>query len=251
MQAGTPIPTPFQSFTRNGINIRRGELALIAAAPGGGKSALTMFIAQNGDGKGGTIPTFYFSADSPASTVFQRSASMATGWELAEVERLLNDGCGADLEQRVNHATSHMQWSFKSTITPDYMMDELEAYAMVHGEWPQLIVVDNLMNMDMGTESEFDGLNDASFFLNDLARDTGAAVVALHHVAGEHESGERPIPLSGLRGKVSKLPSLVLTLSRCDGVKVSVVKNRSAQADPSGGLGVTLGADLGRMSFSG
>ena len=103
------------------------------------------------------------------------------------------------------------------------------------------------MNIDSGFEDEFRGLGEASFFLLNIARDTGAAVIALHHVGGEHEGGGAPIPLSGLRGKVSKLPALILTLHRADGMRVSVVKNRSGKSDPSGNYGVSLRADLARM----
>lgn len=249
--AGEPIPVPFGSFKRMGIHFRRGEFALIAAAPGGGKSALMQYIAKNSHNENGPTPTFYFSADSPSFTVFHRMGAMVTGMTMQEVEDTMKSSRANELREAVADVTSHIQYSFKSTLDPELIMDELEGYANVHGAWPTLIIIDNLMNIDMGSDGEIQNLADGSFFLNDLARDTGSAVVALHHVTGEHESGTSPIPLSGLRGKVSKLPSLILTLHRTDELKVSVVKNRSAQADPTGAYGVRLGCDLSRMRFSG
>lgn len=251
VEQGTPIATPFKSFKSEGIHFRRGNLGLIAASPGGGKTALATAIVQRGDDAGTKHPTFYFSADSDATTVFQRSAAIATDYPLSEVERLMGEGGMPMLESRVQNAAGHIRYSFKTALTPESMMDELEAYAFVFGAWPEVIVVDNLSNIDAGFEDEFRNLGEASFFLMNLARDTGAAVIALHHVGGEHEAGGRPIPLSGLRGKVSKLPSMILTLHRADGMKVSVVKNRSGKADPSGGWGVGLYADLSRMHFEG
>ena len=247
---GTPIPTPFKAFAYNGIHFRRGGLSLVAAAPGGGKSALVQNIVQRGNDEGHRLPTLYFSADSDATTMFTRSAAMATGYEMGEVERLMEEGGQEMLEERVRQASAHVQYSFQSTLDYDAIEDELQAYALVHGSWPQVIVADNLMNIDSGFEDEFRGLGEASFFLLNIARDTGAAVIALHHVGGEHEGGGAPIPLSGLRGKVSKLPALILTLHRADGMRVSVVKNRSGKSDPSGNYGVSLRADLARMTIT-
>ena len=214
-------------------------------------SALAQNIVTRGDGNGTVARTFYFSADSDAQTMFTRSAAMSTGYEMSEVERLMREGGMEMLDARVRQATAHINYSFKSTLDVDYMMDELTAYAHVYGEWPEVIVADNLSNIEVGVDDEWRGLGEASFFLMDLARDTGAAVIALHHVSGEHEAGGRPIPLSGLRGKVSKLPALILTLHRAQGLKVSVTKNRSGRADPGGNFGVELTADLARMSFEG
>lgn len=213
-------------------------------------SALVQNIVQRGNDEGHRLPTLYFSADSDATTMFTRSAAMATGYEMGEVERLMEEGGQEMLEERVRQASAHVQYSFQSTLDYDAIEDELQAYALVHGSWPQVIVADNLMNIDSGFEDEFRGLGEASFFLLNIARDTGAAVIALHHVGGEHEGGGAPIPLSGLRGKVSKLPALILTLHRADGMRVSVVKNRSGKADPSGNYGVSLRADLARMTIT-
>ena len=213
-------------------------------------SALVQNIVQRGNDEGHRLPTLYFSADSDATTMFTRSAAMATGYEMGEVERLMEEGGQEMLEERVRQASAHVQYSFQSTLDYDAIEDELQAYALVHGAWPQVIVADNLMNIDSGFEDEFRGLGEASFFLLNIARDTGAAVIALHHVGGEHEGGGAPIPLSGLRGKVSKLPALILTLHRADGMRVSVVKNRSGKSDPSGNYGVSLRADLARMTIT-
>jgi replicative DNA helicase len=249
-EQGAPIPTPFGKFSYNGICFRRGGLSLVAAAPGGGKSALVQNIVQRGDDEGGVASTLYFSADSDANTMFQRSAAIATGYTLQEVERLLEEGGHLMLEERVRAASAHVRYCFESSLSIDRIMDEIDAYALVFGRYPEVVVLDNLSNVDAGFEDEFRNLGESSFDLLNIARDTDAAVIALHHVGGEHENGDKPIPLSGLRGKVSKLPALVLTLHRAEGLKVSVVKNRSGKGDPTGGYGVTLHADLSRMQIS-
>lgn len=249
---GDPIPTPFSKFKYNGIHFRRGSLSLVAAAPGGGKTALVQNIVQRGDGEGRVAKVLYLSADSDASQMFQRSAAMATGYELAEVERLMNEGGQEMLEERVRKASSHIQYSFDSTHTTESVMDELTAYALVHGSWPEVLCLDNLLNLDAGFDDEWRNLAEASFDLLNIARDTGAAVIALHHVGGSHEMGDKPMGLDALRGKVSKLPALVLTLHRAgEGqMNVSVVKNRTSKGDASGNYGVTLRADLARMTIT-
>lgn len=233
------------------MHIRRGQLSLVAAPGGTGKTALVQSIVQRGDDHGVTLPTLYFSADSDAVTVFQRSAAMATGYELPEVERLMREGGMQMLEERVRSATSHIRWNFKSSLELDDIMDEIEAYAHVYGEYPSIMCFDNISNITSGEPDEFRDLQEVSFFLHDLARDTGAACIALHHVAGSFEDSGKPIPMSGIRGKISKTPELILTLYRASGLNVSVVKNRVGRADPSGGFFVTLNADYARMSFEG
>nr|WP_306428149.1 DnaB-like helicase C-terminal domain-containing protein [Brevibacterium sp. 68QC2CO] len=254
--AGKPISVPYGNFSANGVCFRRGEFTLVAAGPGSGKSALMLNMLQRGNGHGHVHPTVYFSADSGPAQVFQRSATIACNnhgyaYDMAGVEQIAKDEGGhAWLEDLVRQDASHIRYSFDSTLTTDGIMDELESYGMVYGEWPEVIVIDNLMNVDAGSGEEFTDLNEASFFLNDLARDTNAAVIALHHVGGQHEDGDKPIPLGGLRGKVSKLPSMILTLHRVeDEMKVSVVKNRAGRAQADGGWGVELQCNLAYMAF--
>jgi len=83
-----------------------------------------------------------------------------------------------------------------------------------------------------------------------VATKTKAAVVVLHHSTGMYEDGAQVIPQSGVNGKVSKFPSMVLTLHRPDGttLNVSAVKNRFGPADPSGfRVQARLNVDYARM----
>jgi hypothetical protein len=103
-------------------------------------------------------------------------------------------------------------------------------------------------------EGEFQMLEEACVIMKGLARDTNAAVIALHHVSGALEDGLTAIPLSGLRGKIPKTPATVLTLHRGEGgkqLRVSPVKVRSGVADASGNWSLPIAIDLNRMSFTG
>lgn len=249
--AAEPIPLPWVSFRNEGVAIRRGQFTLVSAPGGTGKTAFVHYALQCGDLEGNKLPTYYASMDSDAATVWHRSAAMATGYAMPEVERLMNEGGIEMLDARVKAATSHIRWGFKSSMTLNDLIDELEAYATVHGNWPAVIAVDNISNLTSEMQGEFEDLQEVSFALNDIARDTGAAVIALHHVGAEFETAGRAIPMSGIRGRISKTPQTILTLHRSHDkeLKVSVVKQRSGRADPSGGWGIHLQASFEHMQF--
>src|SRR5690606_1197039 len=90
--AGEPIYNPLNIMNANEAFIRRGQLTLIAAGPGTGKSAVTQFILQKGDAKGRKNSVLYFSADSDADTMFKRAAAIETGWDMSEIDRLIREG---------------------------------------------------------------------------------------------------------------------------------------------------------------
>jgi hypothetical protein len=77
-------------------------------------------------------------------------------------------------------------------------------------------------------------------YMSDMARVTGAHVLSLHHVTGEYSDGLQPIPLSGVKGKIGRVPNVILTIHKeIDGMDgrilhVSPVKNREGFEDSSG-----------------
>ncbi|MBT2587983.1 DnaB-like helicase C-terminal domain-containing protein [Arthrobacter sp. ISL-95] len=235
--------------------IRKGQLTLIPAGPGTGKSAIVQTILQRGDDRGNLNTAIYFSADSDPSTMFKRAAAIHSGWEQSAIEDILTTGDSSGIEAAVKAATSHIRWDFNSSPSEEYILRELEAYAATFGAWPDVAVVDNVKNVDIGTgEGEFGMLEQTCVFLHQIARDTNMAVIALHHVNGEFENGVTPIPLNGVRGKITKTPEVVLTLHRSDdGTKahISPVKNRNGKADASGRWFLPINVDMARMSFTG
>lgn len=234
--------------------IRRGQLTLIAAGPGTGKSAFIQSWLQRGDDKGNKNRVLYFSADSDSTTMHKRAAAVATGYTQDDIEQILTTGDPAGIESAVTSSASHMWWSFETAPDPDYIELELHAYLEVMGDFPEALVYDNLKNIYLGTDGgEFEALEQTCEYLHNLARDTGAAVIALHHVAGEtYENGLTPIPLTGVRGRVTKTPEVVLTLHRTDQhLNISPVKNRNGKAQPSGKWFLQVSSDLSRMAYSG
>ncbi len=252
--AGEPIHLPFACMISTKTFIRRGELTLIAAGPGTGKSAFVQAIAQRGNDRGDLNTSIYFSFDTDSATMFKRAASIHSGWNQSDVENIMENGDRKGVEAAVSKATSHMRWSFESS-TEEAILLEIEAYAATFGEFPEILIFDNTKDISMGVgEGEFQMLEEACVFMKGLARDTNAAVIALHHCIGAMEDGLTPIPLSGLRGKISKTPATILTLHRADAgkqLRVSPVKVRSGVADASGNWSLPIAIDLNRMSFTG
>lgn len=251
--AGEPILAPFSVFEANKLHLRKGNLILVAAGPGTGKTALVHSIVQRGDDAGRTNSTIFFSADSSAWDLYTRAAAIATGRTMDDIEAELNEHGSARLDAIVNDATKHMWMSFRSDPSDQYVLEQVQAYAAIYGSYPEVIVVDVLKALEVGNgDDEFRALEEACVFLHDLAKDTSSAVIALHHVRGDLEDGFSQIPLSGIRGKVSKTPAQILTLHRgMSSLNVSIVKNRGGKADATGSLFCPIVADLSRMSFQG
>ncbi|MFJ8384717.1 AAA family ATPase [Streptomyces sp. NPDC094438] len=231
--AGEPIPTTLKALHDLGVHIRRGQLHLIAAGPGTGKSALALNIAIKS-----AVPTMYFSADSDAFTQYVRSAANVSGWTTTQVEAAIEQGRTESFDTAL--AGLDIRWSFDASPDLDEIEQSLIAYAMIYG-WPALVVIDNVTNVvapEMGEGHA--GLDELCAFFHDLARRMEAAIVLLHHVTGPYNDGVNPIPLSGIKGQVGRVPEVILTLHRggteFEGydLRVSNVKNRGEKADASG-----------------
>lgn len=248
--AGDPLPTVFNTLATEGVHFRRGQFTLVAAAPGVGKSAFALTLALKA-----AAPGFYFSADTDPLTTYLRSGAMLTGWKTGDIENAVEHHNTATVDAYLERL-NHIRFDFAGCITVDAIEDQLQAFVMAYGEWPHAIFVDNLSNLDMPESPEgYLALEAACDYLHQLGRQTSAAITALHHVTGAYDDGVTPVPMSGLRGKVSKVPETILTLYRTGSgdsgqLHVCPVKNRTGKADPSGAWSVPLAYEPSRMHIS-
>lgn len=185
----------------------------------------------------------YFSADSDAFTQLVRSVSILTGIRQDEVEDMVIEDV---LPENAVSLLTGLPIRFNYSASPSLTTIErsMEAYDELHGDFPALVVVDNITNVqnDMGDGADpFSGLEGLMDYLHDMARETEACVVGLHHVLGEYNDGMKPIPLSGVKGQIGRVPELIFTLHRrpeddysVPKIGVSPVKVRGAKFDPSG-----------------
>lgn len=113
----------------------------------------------------------------------------------------------------------------------------LQGYEEIYGEYPHIVVVDNITNVRSETSDQdpFAGLEGLCDYFNTMARETRACVVLLHHVTGEYARSEDPVPLTGIKGQIHRVPQMCATLfKRHQGIGVSVVKLRNGPFDADG-----------------
>lgn len=220
----TPLPEVWKELTHQDIKFRRGQVCMIAAAPNAGKSMLALIYAI----KAGR-PTLFFSADTDTATVMLRTAAAISGHSQSTIEKALEKTPKA--YDYTMAKADHIQWVFDSSPSLDDIEMEIKAYLELYGIMPELIIIDNLMNVLAESENEWAGLRSIMAELHDMARKTEACVMVLHHVseATEYGSPEYPPPRRAIHGKVSQLPAMICTLGY-DPVnatlRVSAVKNR-------------------------
>lgn len=220
-----------------GAIFRRGQLVLIAAGPGTGKSVLTLTQSLKS-----MVPSLMFSADSDAFTQLSRSIAILDEVSVESAAQMI---LGSVIPEATESQLSAvpLRIDYEASPSPGDMEELLEAYCELYGEYPGIVVVDNITNVrsDMGEDGDpFSGLEGLMDYLHGMARGTGACVIGLHHVTGDYNNGDKPIPLNGVKGQITRVPEMVLTLFRkaLDDMStilcVSVVKNRGGKQDPTG-----------------
>ena len=234
----TPLPDVWNDLAKRQIKFRRGQVCMIAAAPNAGKSMFALIYAVKAK-----VPTLFFSADTDIATVMMRAASHLSGHSQLLVEGNLNSNRHYYDKHLEN--ISNIQFVFDSSPSLDDIELEIKAYVELYGIPPELIVVDNLMNVAAETDNEWAGLRSIMVDFHDMARKTEACVMVLHHVSEQSEYGKTSFPphRRAIHGKVSQLPALILTLGfdPLDGtLKVAPVKNRFGPHTADGSDFVTL-----------
>ena len=220
----TPLPDVWVGLKNKEIKFRRGQVCMVAAAPNAGKSMFALIYAIKAN-----VPTLFFSADTDTTTVMMRAAAHVSGHTQITVEaNLANNSHYYDQHFQ---KLGHIKWVFDSSPSIDDLELEIRAYVELYGIAPELIVIDNLMNVAAETENEWAGLRAIMMELHDMARKTEACVLILHHVSEQSEYGSptNPPHRRSIHGKVSQLPALILTLGYDPGqatLKVAAVKNR-------------------------
>lgn len=244
-EAGEPLPPVFSSFEKLNVGLRRGQAVLVGAAPGVGKSvlALTYVLEMK-------VPTLYLAMDSDAPSMAARVYSRVKNVSHRYAEELVDSG-----DPQVSLALDDINWvDFQFPESPDIkeVVDRTRAFAEVQGEYPHLIVIDNLMDLSVG-EDEATTYKEGIVAAVRLARASKAAVLVLCHVMGEYEDGDKIIPQGGFLYKIAKKPSLALTMNHGtdpQSLWVSVVKNRSGPSSANGKeYRVRLRRDYSRMKI--
>ena len=235
-RGGASLPEVFRAFTEAQITIRRGEVSMVAGQPGAGKSTLALKLATASG-----VPTLYFSADTHAHTMAIRTIAMISGYTQSVVESYMesNPLWGKDILGRAEH----IRWCFDPAPSLQDIEEEIQVYREVTGSDPEMVVIDNAVDVTHESGDEFSSLRSLMREVKWWARDTDAAFLILHHTSESFDGHPCP-PRRAIHGKVAQVPALVLTLASTESrMAVSAVKNRYGPADPTGAAHVALGYD--------
>lgn len=221
------IQNPWRALSQRGIGFRRGELTMLAGPPGSGKSSVALSLAVQAG-----VPALYLSSDTTRETTNLRLIQMLTSISGAQAEEF--SGGDPLWASQILSQARHISFDDNSAPTVGYIESLIEAYIVVHGIAPELLVVDNLADVviDEG-DGGFMGLKALTRDLREFARTYQASVLVLHHTR-EVTHQEICPPQWTLSGKVSEVPALILTINgqHTPGLMaISAVKNRWAKPD--------------------
>jgi replicative DNA helicase len=244
----TPLPDVWKDLKDKQIRFRRGQVCMVAAAPNAGKSMFALVYAIKAN-----IPTLFFSADTDIATVMMRTAAHISGHNQTLVEENLTKN--SKYYDDKFDTVKNIQWVFDSSPSLDDIELEIKAYIELYGIPPELIVIDNLMNVAAESDNEWAGLRQIMVELHDMARQTEACVMVLHHVSEQSEYGSTTEPphRRAIHGKVSQLPAMILTLGYepvQNELRVAAVKNRFGKHSADGRDCVTLFVNYGSCQIS-
>lgn len=207
---------------------------MVAGRSGTQKSGFALFWTASMN-----LPTLYFSADMSAFTASSRLASMATGDTSEDVQA----GMAAGGAQRARYLDalkdSNITFSFGSPITWAGIGEELEAFVELHDAYPEVIVLDNLMDFE-NAESDYTEQMAVMQGVTELARETGATVIIMHHASDKSWNAEsqpfEPPSRKEIKGGLAEKPELSLTVALDPhdlSYKVACVKQRMGPCDPT------------------
>lgn len=233
---GTFLPAVLRPLEDMKMKTRLGTATFVAGPPGAYKTGFILYLVLRWN-----LPTLYFSADSEPFEMFERSAAAITGDTMEQV-RATPDNYVDSLQ-----VASNVRFVYEDSPSYEDVELEVAAYAEVFGEFPKVIVIDNLMNLTGENENEWGAHRDHARVIHKLTRITKAALFVLAHMADDRPDPTKPSPRSKLMGKVGALPKVIWSLALDDErLLVAPVKSRWGPADASGSTFATVYCDPSR-----
>lgn len=227
------LPCPYQILKENEAFFQRGTSNLIASAPGVGKSIFMQDYMMKAQ-----IPAVYFSMDTPRHVFEDRAAMMAQ----------------AQGQEYSSDFYSHLGLFFRTGVTAQETILGIGAYAEIHGQFPHLVVIDNLKNTAGTADGELARQQEYLEVLDVVAKEANLCAVVLHHVQAQYNSGLVPIPKDGIKNQLIDLAHLVLTITRSrynDELLIATVKNRTGPDDCTGQTRHSISVNYDTLELTG
>jgi hypothetical protein len=186
-----------------------------------------------------------------AHTAITRLAAVLSGDTVESViENIHGPGAGWYQEFLAN---CQIQFCFDSSPNLDDIADEIDAYVEAWDAFPDLILIDNLLNVEAETGESYQGMLAIMAELHRMGRMTKSAVWVLHHTTESTNNDPRfPQPRRDIQGKVTQLPEIVLTVAldpQTNIFRAAPVKVRSGKSDANARIYQELTAYPERASF--
>lgn len=238
-----PLPLP-PELNGCGFKIRRGQLVMVAGISGAGKSTFVQWLLSRMN-----VSVLYGSADMDPWDSTVNVAAMMTGHDKNVIEKAMQEGHDGFYMETL--ADSKLRFFYDSTPSLDDVSEELDAHVELWDEWPDVVVVDNLVNVE--DSGEYAGKMHILSELHSLAHSTGITVFVLHH-ALESQQKDVTMPSSkrDIDSKVTHYPELIVTVALdqvSEMFRAACVKQRGGFADATGKTFVTLAADPARCQY--
>lgn len=218
---------------------RYGEFTMVSARSGAGKSTFGLFFAAQTK-----LNTIYFSGDMSA---FQASVKLACASQHDNIDNIVRRLETDEQDDILSSLPDNISFSF-GDITFRGILVMLDAYVELHNAFPDLLIIDNLMDVE-GCSEDYKAQMNAMQWLHNLSREYGFAVMVMAHMSDKGERGKNaphePGPRSEIKNGLSEKPEVILSLALnpfTNEMHAAVVKNRLGKSDPSGRQYATIQA---------
>lgn len=244
-KASQPLPDPWPALANSKFEVQflPAQFMMIAGPTGVGKTFLALDAALKM-----AVPTLYFSCDSDEATMVIRATAAVTGHKQKQVRDVMRRGLFKEVYgDRLKDSNLRLDFD-PSNPTMQDIAYILECYHELEGQYPKLIILDNLMNLESDSGDDWSAMRRATKELHWLARKTKACVLVLHHTS-EDFMGPVP-PLRAVQGKVVQMSPVIITVG-FDGIYlyVCIAKNRHGPSDKEAKEPLKFIVDLSRAAI--
>jgi replicative DNA helicase len=229
----TGLSTGLRKLDELTLGLQKGELLIIAARPGEGKTALAIGIARHTAQEG--TPVFFYSAEMPSETLMIRMFSGATGIDSHQLRRgsLFGSSWGSLARAAESIGSIPLFIDDGSDLTPTELRATVRRLKREHGIG--LLIVDymQLMKANGRYETREREVAEISRTLKGIARELNIPVIGLSQLNRniENRPDKRPL-LSDLResGAIEQDADVIAFIYRnkTDGTaEINIAKHRN------------------------